>query len=104
MALLALNGAVGIAVTCLVSFEMAQDRFGFLWYLMPLFAVKAFLLLSISGCAFFGDLMPAGLRAAIDSVNPNRLSFLMAAFLVFNVIGAVLLAVDVFTVRPARKP
>ena len=104
MALLALNGAVGIAVTCLVSFEMAQDRFGFLWYLVPLFAIKALLLLSISGCVFFGDLVPAGLRAAIDSINPNRLSFLVMAFLVFNVICAVLLAVDVFTVRSGQKP
>ena len=103
MALLALNSTVGIAVTCLVSFEMAQDRFGFLWYLVPLFAVKALLLLSVSGCAFFGNLMPVGIRPVIDAVNPNRLSFLVTAFLAFNVIGAVLLAIDVFTIRRSKS-
>ena len=104
MALLALNSAIGIAMTCLISFEMAQNRFGFLRYLVPLFAIKAVLLLSLCGCTFFGDLVPAAMAGIIAELNPNRLSFLVTAFLVFNVIGVVLLAIDVFTVRPARKP
>jgi len=103
MALLALNSAIGIAMTCLISFEMAQNRFGFLRYLVPLFAFKAVLLLSFSGCSFFGDLVPAAMAGAVAAMNPNSLSFLVAAFLAFNVIGVVMLAVDVFTVRPARK-
>ena len=103
MSLLALNSAIGIAMTCLISFEMAQNRFGFLRYLVPLLAVKTVLLLSLCGCAFFGDLVPAAMTDAVAALNPNRLPFLVAAFLVFNVIGVVMLAVDVFTVRPTRK-
>ena len=40
----------------------------------------------------------------IAELNPNRLSFLVAMFLAFNAIGVAMLAVDVFTVRTARKP
>ena len=47
--------------------------------------------------------MPAAKTDAVAALNPNRLPFLVAAFLAFNVIGVVMLAVDVFTVRPARK-
>ena len=104
MSLLALNSAIGIAITCLITFEMAQNRFGFLRYLVPLFAVKAVLLLSLSGCTFFGDLVPSALAGAVAAMNPNRLSFLVAMFLAFNAIGVAMLAVDVFTVRPTRKP
>ena len=103
MSLLALNSAIGIAMTCLISFEMAQDRFGFLRYLVPLLAFKAVLLLSLSGCSFFGDLVPNAMAGVVAVLNPNRLSFLVAAFLAFNVIGVAMLAVDVFTVRRARK-
>ena len=104
MALLALNSAIGIAMTCLISFEMAQNRFGFLRYMVPLLVVKTVMLLSLCGCSFFCDLVPTAMAGAVAALNPNSLSFLVAAFLAFNAIGAVMLAIDVFTVRPAQKP
>ena len=103
MPLIALNSAIGRAISCLISFEMAQNRFGFLRYLVPFLVVRAFLLLSLCGCTFFGDLVPDAMAGAVAALNPNRLPFLVAAFLAFNVIGVVMLAIDVFTVRPARK-
>lgn len=44
------------------------------------------------------------MAGAVAALNPNRLSFLVAAFLAFNVIGVIMLSVDMFTMRPKRKP
>ena len=96
------KSAIGIAMACLISFEMAQSRFGFLRYLVPLLAVKTVLLLSLCGCTFFGDFVPVAMAGAVAAQNPNSLLFLVAAFLSFNVIGVALLAIDVFTIRHAK--
>ena len=99
MTLLALNSMLGIILGCLVSFEMAQGRFRFLRYLVPILAIKATLLFCLCGFTFFDGILPSAVISACEALNPNRLSFLVASFLAFNVVCVAFISIDVFIVR-----
>lgn len=100
MVVLAVYNTIGIVCNCFVTYEMAQGRFRFLAYSLPLFAVKAVVLYAVTGFSFFTGLVPQPWLDALAAFNPNRLGYVLAFFLAFSLVHLTLLCVDVLRHRP----
>ena len=96
MALLAFNTTVGAVGGCLITYETAQGRFRFLWYAVPMIVVKAIFLYCITGYTFFYGILPESVLVMIEELNPCRLSFVMAVFIVMQSALTITLLFDVF--------
>ena len=99
MVVLAVYNTIGIVCNCFVTYEMAQGRFRFLAYSLPLFAVKAVVLYAVTGFSFFTGLVPQPWLDALAAFNPNRLGYVLAFFLAFSLVHLTLLCVDVLRHR-----
>lgn len=85
MTLMALTTAITVTGTCFITFETAQGRFRFLWYVVPLLAMKSVFLYAITGYGFFMGKLPAAWFAAIAEFNPCRLEFVLETLFVTQV-------------------
>ena len=78
------------------TYESARGRFRFLWYVIPITVVKGVSLYLLTGYTFFAGILPPGVIRAIDEFNPNRLSFLLAVFIVAQALICACFFMDVF--------
>lgn len=101
MSLLAACNTVTVANTCITTYEMAQGRFRFLWYLLPVCALKMVLLYCVTGYTFFTGLLPQPWLDAVAAFNPNRLSVVLWTFLAFQLLLLPCLLFDAFGRRRA---
>ena len=96
MAFLAVVNMSTVVSTCLSTYETAQGRFRYLWYVVPISAVKAIGLYLLTGYAFFEGILPTSWMQALAALNPCRLGFLLMAFFVTNLVLIGFLCVDIF--------
>ena len=96
MALLALVNVSIVVGSCLITYETAQGRFGFLRYIVPILTMKAVGLYALTGYSYFYGILPNSWLDAVANFNPNRLGVLLWFFLAFNMVSDLCLVVDVF--------
>ena len=97
-----LNVLIMVA-NCLVTYEMAQGRFRFFWYVIPILIVRCGFLYSVTGMSYFGGILPESIVSTVISWNPCRLSFIVTALVVGQVAVLVGLILDVFSKGSARS-
>ena len=66
-----------------------------LGYVLPLIFLKDVGLYVVTGYTFFTGLVPPSLIHLFECLNPNRLGFLLSAFLAFNLMMIVCYVIDV---------
>ena len=96
MFLLAVCNTVTVANSCVTTYEMAQGRFLFLRYLLPVCTLKMALVYCVTGYTFFTGLLPQSWLDAVAAFNPNRLSVVLWTFLAFQLLLLPLLLRDAF--------
>ncbi len=101
MVLLAVCNTLTLANGCITTYEMAQGRFRFLWYLLPVCAFKMVLVYCVTGYTFFTGLLPQPWLDAVAAFNPNRLSVVLWTFLAFQLLLLPCLLFDAFGRRRA---
>lgn len=84
---------------CFVTYEIAQGRFGFFRYAIPLTLLKLAILYSATGIGFFHGVLPEDWISAVMALNPCRLSFIITVLLAFNFVFLICLIADVFGKR-----
>ena len=93
-----LVGAVTVCTTvsgCLTTYETAQGRFRFLWYVIPICVLKAIFLYIVTGYTFFEGKVAQAILEVVASWHPCRLSFVISVLLVGQFIIAIGMLVDV---------
>ena len=95
--------AVGGTVNCLFLYEIAQGRFRFMWYAVPIMLVKSFGLYLLVGISFFSGILPNDWITFVEDFNPCRLSFMLQVMLTAQVLLLVALCIDVFGIISRRK-
>ena len=103
MAFLAVVNVSALVSMCLSTYEMAQGRFRYLWYVVPISAAKAIGLYMLTGYAFFEGILPKSWMQALAALNPCRLGFLLMAFLVTNLVVIGCQCVDTFGKRKGLR-
>lgn len=98
MAIWSVNATLCAVTGCLITYETAQGRFRFLWYAIPIVAVKALFLYMVTDHMLFEGILPNALLSFIDSVNPCRLSFVTGVHLTMQVVLMIVLLSDVYSV------
>ena len=96
MVVLSVNGAVGMACSCISTVFTARGRFGFLWYYLWIGIVKSVLLYAVTGYTFFAGWVPDVWMNALTAFNPNRLSIVIWFMSVANVLTFALLCAEAF--------
>lgn len=96
MAFLALVNVSTVVATCFSTYETAQGRFRFLWYVVPILVVKSVGLYVLTGYTAFVGIVPDSWIALVEELNPNRLGFLLASFLALNLLMIAFYVVDIF--------
>lgn len=96
MALLAAVNVVTLTCGCLVTYETAQGRFRYLWYLVPMSLGRSLGLYALLGYGFFEGMLPAAWLRAIVEFNPCRLGFVIVVMFAANIITLALLLFDVY--------
>ncbi len=71
-------GSVGIAYSCIINFEMANSRFGFLFYYVPHSIMEAAILVCFTGITFFTGILPDSIISRIQSLQPCSLNFFLS--------------------------
>jgi len=99
MAFLAVVNVSTVVVTCLSTYETAQGRFRYLWYLLPFIAFKSVGLYLLTGYTFFEGMVPPSWIRAVAMLDPCRLGFLLAVFLAGNLLMILCLCMDIFGSR-----
>ena len=102
MVLLSLVNVTTIMNSCFCTFEMAQGRFRFLWYLLPFILLKSVGMYVITGYTFFEGMLPDGCMQAMSEFNPNRLVVVLSSFLGVNIATTLFIVVDLI-VRWKRR-
>lgn len=93
-----LIGAVTVCTTivsCFTTYETAQGRFRFMWYVLPICAFKTVFLYVITGYAFFEGKVAQPILETVASWQPCRLSFVMSVFLAGQTLTAIGMLVDI---------
>ncbi len=96
MFLLGLYNVEMVLVNCFMFFEMAQGRFRFLWYHLPVFAVKMVSLYCLTGYSYFDGILPGAWLEAVAAFNPCRLVFILEFFLAFHFLALVFYGLDTY--------
>lgn len=99
-------GATTVAsavMTCLITYETAQGRFGFLWLAVPVCAGKCVFLYAITSYPYFERMLPAPLFAAIESMNPLSLSFVVAVLFIGQLLLLVCIALQLVFSRRSNS-
>ena len=63
--------------SCFATYEMAQGRFGFFRYAVPLILFKSLFLYAVTGIGFFEGVLPGEWVDFVRTLNPCRLSFVI---------------------------
>ncbi|MCQ2393409.1 MAG: hypothetical protein MJ249_03900 [Kiritimatiellae bacterium] len=100
MFLLTISNTLAMTSNCLTTYEIAQGRFGFMWFFIPILTVKMALLYCLTGYGFFEGLVPQAWLEILIAFNPNRLSVVMWLFVIFQ--GMALLSLLMMFVRRRR--
>lgn len=104
MVVLSLVNVTALLIACLTTYETAQGRFRFLWYILPLSIIKAVGLYLITGYTFFSGILPGRWLDCVAALQPNRLGFILGVFLAANIVSIACLVVDVLVKRePSRE-
>ena len=74
---------MSLSCSCFATYEMAQGRFGFFCYVLPLVLLKSAFLYALTGFDFFSGFLPSRWLDVVHAWNPCRLSFV-----VYFLIGA----------------
>ena len=85
------------------TYETARGSFRFLWYVIPITVVKGVGLYLFTGYSFFEGILPAGLISSIATFNPNRLGFIIGAFIVAQALICACFFLDVFFVHKRNR-
>lgn len=88
--------AILLSCNCVLTYEMAQGRFRFLWYAVPVQGIKCLFLYAATGITFFDGILPEAIIAWVQMWEPCRLSFWISTLFVTQVIFFLLLMADVF--------
>ncbi|MCQ2390462.1 MAG: hypothetical protein MJ240_03465 [Kiritimatiellae bacterium] len=99
MTALAFHSTVCILVTCLLVYEIAQGRFRFLWYAVPILALKCLVLYSATGYNFFGRWLSEKTIHTIAQFNPCRLSVIIGILLIAQMAILLALLTDMFVLN-----
>ena len=94
-----LVGALTVCSTvtgCFFTYETAQGRFRFIWYVMPISAIKSVFLYVVTGYSFFEGKVAQPILEEVASWQPCRLSFVVSVILVSQLLVVIGLFVDVF--------
>ncbi len=68
---------ISMACNCFTTYEIAQGRFRFFFYALPLIAFKSVVLYALTGIGFFKGMLPAAWIDMVQSWNTCRLSFVI---------------------------
>ena len=85
-----------MANAAFTTYESARGSFRFLWYVVPITVVKGVGLYLLTGYTFFEGILPSSWLSAVATFNPNRLGFLLAVFIVAQVLISLCFVIDVF--------
>ena len=88
---------------CFATYEMAQGRFRFFRYALPILLFRCAFLYAATGIEFFHGMLPEQVIAAVASWQPCRLSFVISVLIVGQLILLASFAADVLRSRPAAK-
>lgn len=103
MFLLCVYNVVRAVLNCLTTYEVAQGRFRFLRYFLPIFICEMGLIYCLTGYTFFNGLLPECCLAILASLNPNRLAFLLCFGLAFHLAVVPFFIYDIWSRRIGRK-
>ncbi len=93
-----LIGAMTVCSTatgCFITYETAQGRFRFMWYVIPIYALRSVFLYSVTGYTFFDGKVAPPILEAVAAWQPCRLSFAVSVLLVGQLMVTLGLLVDV---------
>ena len=93
-----LAGAFTVCATvtgCFITYETAQGRFRFMWYVLPIHAVRTVFLYAVTGYTFFEGMVAQPILEKIASWQPCRLSFFFSVLLVGQLMVVLGLLADV---------
>lgn len=84
--------STGVALMCFSTGEIAANRFGWLWWYVPIHLVYVALLLVVTGPGYLVGVLPDAWVGAITGLDANRLDFLLGAMGAFAVVRLVCIA------------
>lgn len=70
-----------MACGCFATYEMAQGRFRFFWYAVPIVLAKSAFLYAVTGIGFFHGLLPQTVISAVEAWHPCRLGFVITVLI-----------------------
>ncbi len=85
MTLLAVSLVCGMLATNRLQFECAADRFGFLWYVVPTYALQTAFLFAFTGYGYFSGVLPQSAVEWMASLKIGTLRNMLIVGLVTNV-------------------
>ena len=91
-----------VATGCMMTYDIAQGRFGFLKYAIPITAGKGVFLYAFTGFGFFRGMVPDAWVDAVEAFNPSRLSVVLAVSIVAQLLFTAVLTADVL-LRSRRR-
>ncbi len=90
--------SIGGVTNCLFLYEIAQGRFRFMWYAVPIMLVKTLGLYLLAGISFFSGILPDRWIVSVEDFNPCRLSFILQIMLASQILMLIGLCCDAFGV------
>ena len=90
---------IQMAANCITTAFIARGCFAFLWYFIPIISAKSIILYTTTGYTFFTNILPAPIMQSIADFNPCRLSIVLFAMLITNVLILILLVTHAFWER-----
>ena len=86
--------SLGVAVTCFTVGESAANRFGWLWWSVPLHVFYVFILMILTGYGYLHGIVPDRLVGALAKINASRLNFLLGMKATFTFVLSACIAVQ----------
>ncbi|MGN0833938.1 MAG: hypothetical protein ACI4RD_09875 [Kiritimatiellia bacterium] len=87
-------GTISALASLYCSIEISANRFGYLWWAVPLHLLYPLLLLGVTGNGYFIDLLPPPLAAAVQAVNITSLKGMLWWMTGFQSLRVVCAALD----------
>jgi O-antigen/teichoic acid export membrane protein len=77
------------AAWCYMTYEMASNRFAYIYYCSGLYLVEVVFLYGVTGYTFFKPYVPGSWMDWVSSLNPGRLNFILQTICVFSVLNVI---------------
>jgi len=100
--LLALLGVLGIVSTGYHTYDVAANRFTFLWYVIPIHIIKVVFLVCFTGYTFFNGILPANVVAWMASLKIATLHNIVLTLVVFVVINLFCNAIEIWVLQTRK--